>query len=39
MSMACKCDKEYRDSKCDTHGDNPKPVQKVNKTVTKIDKV
>ena len=35
----CKCDKEYRDKSCNDHGDNPKPVQKVNKTVTKIDKV
>ncbi len=37
--MACKCDKEYRDRTCNTHGDNPKQEQKVDKTVTKIDKV
>ena len=36
MSMSCKCDKEYRDPKCDSHGDNPKIAQKIDKKVTKI---
>ena len=32
--MSCKCIKESRDIKCDLHGDNPKPAQKIDKKVT-----
>ena len=37
--MSCKCDKEYWDKSCDIHGNDPKPAQKIDKKVTKIDNI